>query len=254
MTESSHPMPPFPREFFEGLYSARPNFHQVKEYIIPLTERGKAFVVKKGQAARIICVEGPQVADVCIWNADNYEEYFWNEFTLSREGLFLTTFSRLWSNMPKLRPMMTIIEDTYKGTHDLQYGMCSKSTYDLWWELRDTEHWRNYFHNSGIDRREDLPNHGCWENLTDALNPYDIAPEDIPSPFNLFQSYEISLPTGKLVRCLDRDRPKPGKPAHVEFRAEMNCLAVVSACPESGKGGRAKSIRIEVLAPTCSES
>ena len=114
MTEASHPKPPFPLEFFQGLRAARPRFDLVDQGVIPLEERGKAIVVKKGQSVRVICVEGPQVPNICIWNADNYDERFWNEFTSSREGLFLTAFSRLWSNMPRLRPMMTIIEDTVR--------------------------------------------------------------------------------------------------------------------------------------------
>jgi hypothetical protein len=141
----------------------------VKEYIIPLTERGKAFVVRKGQAARIICVEGPQVADVCIWNADNYEEYFWNEFTLSREGLFLTTFSRLWSNMPKLRPMMTIIEDTVEtkptfpgAGHHYCFGAHCNPHY-WYWCLKDKT-------------RPYITTFNCYYNLLRAVARYGLGP------------------------------------------------------------------------------
>ncbi len=36
-------------------------------------------------------------------------------------------------------------------------------------------------------------------------------------------------------------RPKEG--AYVDFRAEMDCLVAVSACPESGRG---QEIKVEV--------
>ncbi|MFC2031104.1 DUF1989 domain-containing protein, partial [Chloroflexota bacterium] len=88
MTESSHPLPPFPRAFFDDVRAARPGFRQLTSCIIPLDERGKAFVVKKGQSLRITCIEGPQVVDLCLWNANDFDEYFWNEATLGREGIF----------------------------------------------------------------------------------------------------------------------------------------------------------------------
>lgn len=115
------------------------------------------------------------------------------------------------------------------------------------WEQRGAEGWRNYFGKRGIEKREDFPEHGCWENLTEALKSYSIPPEDIPSTFNLFQSIEIAYPSGKITRCMDRDRPEPGKPAHVELRAEMNCLVGVSACPELGKAGKAKTVRVQIF-------
>ena len=35
--------------------------------------------------------------------------------------------------------------------------------------------------------REDIPDHGCWENLTGVLKPWNIAAEDVPSPSRQFQ-------------------------------------------------------------------
>jgi uncharacterized protein YcgI (DUF1989 family) len=37
---------------------------------------------------------------------------------------------------------------------------------------------------------------------------------------------------------------RPRDEAHVDFKAEMDCLVAVSACPESGRGS---AIRIEVF-------
>jgi hypothetical protein len=158
--------------------------------------------------------------------------------------------------------MMSIIEDTYKGKHDLQFGMCSKSRFDQIWEMRGKEKLSkgtipasqspvqmHGLDTQGIKKREDLPDHGCWENLTAALKRYDIAPEDIPSPFNLFTSVEIVMPSGEIRLCVDRDRPEPGSSAHVKLQAEMNCVVAASACPEFGKAGKAKDIRIQILEP-----
>jgi uncharacterized protein YcgI (DUF1989 family) len=214
----------------------------IEDLIMPVNT-GRSFLVKKGQFIR---VSAESIVDYVVFNLDNLRERFDQARTrVDQDKIFISTGDKLYSKFNNV--MMTIVEDTYKGNHDLQYGMCSKSRYDQTWSMRGTEHWQNYFGVRGVQKREDLPDHGCWENLTDALKDYNIAPEDIPSPFNLFQSMEIIFPKGELKRVIDRDRPEPGKPAHVEFRAEINCLAGVSACPELGKAGKAKPVRVEVI-------
>ena len=135
--------------------------------------------------------------------------------------------------------MLTIVADTFKaGRHDLQKGMCSRKRFEM---IAQGLARRDFV--GGIDPNpkaaEDIPDHGCWENLTEALKSWDIAPEDIPSPFNIFQTMTINPDTGKMLDTFVR--PKEG--AYVDFRAEMDCLVAVSACPESGRG---QEIKVEV--------
>lgn len=216
---------------------------QITEDAIVPSNTGKSFIVKKGQHIR---VSAESIVDFVVFNLDNLKERFDQARTKVDQGkVFISAGDVLYSKSNNI--MMTIVEDTYKGTHDLQFGTCSKSRYDLLWEKRDTENWKNDFGKRGINKREDFPDHGCWENLADALKNYGITPEDIPSPFNMFQSMEIAFPSGKLIRCVDRDRPEPGKPAHIELRAEMNCLVGVSVCPELGKAGKAKDVRVQIF-------
>ena len=77
---------------------------------------GKGFRVDKGQTFKIIQEEGPQVVDVCLWNADcpQRESLSLNR-TLLADGLFITTNSRLWSDLPRYRPIATCIEDTVRN-------------------------------------------------------------------------------------------------------------------------------------------
>jgi uncharacterized protein len=80
----------------------------------------------------------------------------------------------------------------------------------------------------------EMPTHGCTENLGEALAPYDIALEDIPSPFNIFQDMIIREKTGVLEHS--PIRPKlPG--GHVTLRADMDLLAALSVCPDIVAGG-----------------
>ena len=139
---------------------------------------------------------------------------------------------------------MTIVEDTYQGRHDLQYGMCSKYSRDEQWRRRETPEIKAWFEEWGITKREDLPDHGCYENIMSGLQSYPILPLDIPAPLNLLQHMEIDA-DGRMIDRRTRDRPQPGKPVHVDLRAEMNCLVALSACPETAMTG--KPVRIQVF-------
>ncbi len=135
--------------------------------------------------------------------------------------------------------MLTVVEDTFtEGRHDLQKGMCSRKRF----EMVAAGKAKRVF-DEGVDINpktpEEIPDHGCWENLTEAVKPWNIAADDIPSPFNIFQCMRIDAETGIMYDTTVR----PKTEAHVHFRAEMDCLVAVSACPESGRG---QAIRVEI--------
>ena len=196
---------------------------------------GKAFVVKKGQRLR---VAGRTVVDFVAFNLHNLRERFDQARTKTNQvKIFISTGDQLISKLNN--PLLTIVEDTFKeGRHDLQKGMCSRKRFEL-----VAKGLAKRVFAEGVDmnpqRPEDIPDHGCWENLSEALKPWNIPPEDIPSPFNIFQTMRIDSDTGGMFDTLIR----PKEEAHVDFRAEMDCLVGVSACPESGRG---KEIRVEI--------
>lgn len=134
--------------------------------------------------------------------------------------------------------MLTIVEDTFHGNHDMQKGMCCREIHEFLYHKRLME--ESYTHEV---RWEDLPTHGCWENLGNALAPYGISPDDIPNPFNIFQHMSIDAETGRMVNT--RVRPHRPEGAIVTFRAEMDCLVAVSACPDITVGGQ--EIHISIL-------
>ena len=181
---------------------------------------GAAFEVDDGQVIR---VSGATIADVVAVNRKDLTQQFDQARTkVYNQTIFVTTGDRLMSKSNE--PMMTIVADTYSGgTHDLQHGMCSAPRFELAAEEGKVSDY--YFRELSAD---ELPDHGCWENLQDALGPWDVAPLDIPSPLNLFQTVEIDPETGKMLN-------KPTRPeaeAHVDFRAEMDVVFAVSSCPD----------------------
>lgn len=196
---------------------------------------GAALELKKGQRLRIA---GKSIVDFVAFNLADLTERFDQARTKTNQvKIFISTGDILYSK--RNNPMLTIVEDTFtEGRHDLQKGMCSRKRFEM--VARGQS--RRVFA-EGVDvnptKAEDIPDHGCWENLSDTVRPWNIAPDDVPSPFNIFQCMRIDPDTGIMYDTLIRPRDE----AHVDFRAEMDLLVAASACPESGRG---RAIRLEI--------
>ena len=197
---------------------------------------GKAFVVKKGQRIR---VEGKSIVDFVAFNLHDLKERFDQARTKTNQAkVFISTGDHLYSKSNNI--ILTIMADTFKeGRHDLQKGMCSRKRFEM---VAQGLARRDFV--GGVDpnpkTEAEIPDHGCWENLTAALEPWAVAPEDIPSPFNIFQTMTIDPDSGKMLDTFVR--PKEG--AYVEFEAAMDCLVALSACPESGRG---QAVKVQIF-------
>jgi uncharacterized protein len=210
----------------------------VLESVVVSKNSGRAFIVKRGQRLR---VAGRTVVDFVVFNLHDLRERFDQARTKTNQAkIFISAGDQLFSKLNNA--LLTIVEDTFKeGKHDLQKGMCSKKRFEL---VAKGAAKRVFA--EGVDMNpqspEQIPDHGCWENLTEALKSWNIPAEDIPSPFNIFQTMKIDPATGAMFDTMIR----PKGEAHVDFRAEMDCLVGVSACPQSGRG---EAIRVEVFDP-----
>ncbi|HEU4343997.1 MAG TPA: urea carboxylase-associated family protein [Candidatus Binatia bacterium] len=195
---------------------------------------GKTFIVKKGQIIRVM---GESTADFVVFNSRNVKERFDQARTKVDQGkIYVTKGDLLISKFNNV--MMTIIEDSYRGTHDMEKGMCSTSFYKKWGAQIFAIYgavWKKLGRKRGA-----APKHGCWENLAKALRPHGVAKEDVPSPLNVFQTMVINARTGSMRYAMIR--PKAGGD-HMDLRAEMDCLVGISACPE---GGRGKDLRVMI--------
>ena len=102
-TERRVPRPPFEWSDYEPLVS-EPRGQAVDSVEVP-PDSGRHIEVPQGHIFRLACPDGAQVADVCVFNADDPTERFWANQTLLREGAHVTRGSRLWGTMPLYRPL-----------------------------------------------------------------------------------------------------------------------------------------------------
>ncbi len=118
------------------LEAARRTAVKTHELIVPPRD-ALTFRVARGQFFRIVSIEGPQVGDLNLWNADDLSERFFSGKTRALHGTHVGLGDRLWSNMPYLRPMATISHDTLgwygfdadgAGIHDVIGTRCDPYT------------------------------------------------------------------------------------------------------------------------------
>jgi uncharacterized protein YcgI (DUF1989 family) len=172
--------------------------------IIP-PRSGAAFRLKKGQRLRVIDPQGEQVSDMLAFNAHDTAEVISSGRTLDYASkLFLSIGDPLYSNRSNV--MLRIVEDTV-GRHDFLLTPCSKDTFRIIYGDED-------------------PHHGCFGNLSNALSPYGIQPDQIPVAFNIFMNVQINGETGELR--VDPPMSKAGD--HILLEAEMDLIMALTAC------------------------
>ncbi len=213
-------------EYDAGFYGqARSQMQKVDEVTVPPRD-GSIFRVPAGHLFRIVSVEGSQVGDLNLWNAEDINERFFSGKTRQLHASHLTTGDRLWSNFPGLRPMATITHDTLDwygwdedgaGVHDVIGTRCDPYT--------------NYMLN-GADYH-----HCCHSNLTRALaNGNDMtlteAEPHIHDVLNVFMCTGFTLDTHQYFMKASPVRPGD----YIEFFAEIDLLGALSACPGGNCG------------------
>ncbi len=179
---------------------------------------GTAFELERGATLLIVAPDGAQVADLVAFAAADPREHLCNGRTFDYEGTIrLGLGSTLWSN--RSRPLLTIVRDDV-GTHDFLLAPCSR---DTWRICYDGEH-------------DDVP--GCFGNLAAAVDRYGIAPDAIPTAFNVFMRVETDS-AGRLSVL-----PPPARPGDaLALRAEEHLIVGLTACSAAqSNGGRFKPI------------
>ncbi|KAK0372132.1 hypothetical protein CPAR01_00492 [Colletotrichum paranaense] len=186
----------------------------IEEFTLPIRS-GRAWKAPAGSIVRISTPEGPQVGDLNIWNAHNPRERFWASRTKQLHASHVSTGDRLWSNLPYMRPLATIIKDSLDWYGEDEHG---GRVHDLLGTRCDP--YINTVLSGGNY------NFQCHSNLTRAVVPYGLNEQDVHDVINIFQ-----------VTGLDEQgryfmNPCPAQPGdHLEFLAEQDLLMALSTCP-----------------------
>ncbi|HEY4345841.1 MAG TPA: urea carboxylase-associated family protein [Parvibaculum sp.] len=175
-----------------------------------MTERiaprsGVAFLLPAGARLKVIDPQGEQVSDLVAFNADDVNEFLSNGRTLDYlSKIYLTKGDPVYSNRSRI--MFEIVEDTV-GRHDFLLTPCSADTFRI---IYGHEH----------------PHRGCFGNLVEALAPYGIGPDRIPTAFNVFMNVPIDAATGALAV----EPPLSRAGDHLTIEAKMDLIIGLTAC------------------------
>ncbi len=182
---------------------------------------GVAFRLAKGQQLTVIDPEGVQVADLLAYSADDVREVISNGRTFDyEETIALTVGHRLWSNRSNV--MLEIVADDV-GRHDFLLTPCSEATF------------RHFYPEHPVHR-------GCFGNLAEALAPFGVEPDMIPTALNLFMNVPVE-PDGRLR--VDPPTSRAGN--RIVLRAAMDLVIGLTACSAyASNGGRFKPIHYTI--------
>jgi uncharacterized protein YcgI (DUF1989 family) len=216
-----YPVETLPAPDLAPYHAARAGWRRVHEVLVPARE-ARCFSVPAGHFFRISSVDGPQVGDLNLWNADDLTERFFSGKTRALHGTHLSAGDRMWSNLPFLRVLATITEDTLDwygfdafggSVHDVIGTRCDPYTHNLLSQ-------GGQYH------------HCCHSNLTRALAAQAglsmaVAEMHVHDVLNVFMCTGFTRDTGQYFMKASPVRPGD----FLEFFAETDLLGALSACP-----------------------
>jgi hypothetical protein len=240
-----YPTDTLPKPDMDRLAALRAGLTKLCETIVPARDAA-CFTVPAGHVARITSIEGPQVGDLNLWNANDLTERFYSGKTRALHGTHISTGERMWSSLPYLRPMATVIHDTLDwygidpfggSVHDVIGTRCDPYTGNL---LQG-----GHYH------------HCCHSNLTRALADHtgmslSEAEGHVHDVLNVFMCTGFTRDTGQYFM-----KASPVRPGDcIELFAEIDLLGALSACPggdcsseHSSDSAPCHPLLIEVYAP-----
>jgi uncharacterized protein len=190
--------------------------------------QGRAILARQGAILRITDVEGCQIGDLFLIGADDAFEVF--SAALTRLVNF-TPFPRVNQQFfsSRRRPMVTLLEDTSPGRHDMTFAPCDPDFYVAL--------------GAGVDH----PN--CRNNFENAMRVLGREIIVFPDPVNVFQNTPVDA-DGNYI--LGQTLTKPGD--YIDLRCEMDLVVGLTACstdvPLEGVhpiGGKSTPLRIDLM-------
>jgi len=178
----------------------------MKELIAIQARSGAAATLRAGRSITIVNTHGGQVVDMWAFRADDPSEHM----SMPHSVVYLSRIkpavgSVLVSNLRN--PMLCLTQDSSPGVHCMLFAACDPARYRL---LGCTAHHDN-----------------CADNLRRAVAALAVPLPYIPTPLNLFMNTRFD---DDRVMRIEPPEAKAGD--SVTFRAELDCIIVLSACPQ----------------------
>lgn len=186
----------------------------IESFEVPIRS-GRAWKVPAGHLFRVTAPKGPQVGDFNLWNANDPRERLWAARTRQLQGAHVSIFDRLWSNLPFLRPLVTITDDSLADYGVDEHG---GRVHDLLGTRCDP-------YINKLLTGEDFHHH-CHSNLVRAVLPHGLTEFDVHDVLNIFQVTGLNHDDLYFMKAC------PAKPGdYLEFFAEIDLLCALSTCP-----------------------
>ncbi|RFU34252.1 hypothetical protein B7463_g2067, partial [Scytalidium lignicola] len=177
--------------------------------IIPARKAAYA-QVQKGQCIKVINTHGKQVVDFWAFNPNDSSDHL----SMVHTRTVLTKVSLNVSDTlvsTRRKPMLTLVEDTTPGVHDMVWSACDSERY----RMQGAQGWHdNCAHNLNTTLEKEFPSlklPGGW----------------VPDPLNLFMNVAIDH-----RGLLDIKPPVSEKGQYIVMRAEADVVVIMSACPQ----------------------
>jgi uncharacterized protein len=172
---------------------------------VPARE-GRAVRIPRDTSFRIVDIEGMQVADLFAFNGDDVGEFHSAMHTrVATNRLFPLVGEAFVTN--RRRAILIFERDDTPGMHDMLIAPCDAERY----KRLDVDGWHA----------------SCVENLQGTMRDLGHDSIIVPQPINLF----MNVPVGE-GGSLAFEPPRTREGDSVTFRAAMDAIVVVSACPQ----------------------
>lgn len=201
---------------------------------IPARSGGHVFL-KAGSKLKVINTHGHQVVDTWALSTSTSPPQYMS-MTQTRTFNFKLSLSVgdiLRSNTRQ--PILKLIEDTSPGVHDMLFAACDEHRYQQ----------------LGVEGFHD----SCANNFRTELRKAGVelskGDDWWPDPLNLFMNVPVleTLENGRGGK-IDLQAPKSDKEQFVVLQAEVDCLVIMSACPNdlaATNAGKTVDVHFEVI-------
>ncbi|KAJ5467312.1 hypothetical protein N7475_005064 [Penicillium sp. IBT 31633x] len=192
--------------------------------------------LSRGQSIKVINSSGGQVVDFwafSISSTPSFPRYMSMTHTRSTLHKLLPSIQESFLDNRR-SPILTIVEDTSPGVHDVLYAACSPERY--------------------LQLGASADHDNCATNLLNAAKEITdpsfchlvefLESGWMPDPLNLFMNVAIN---GKELKCLN---PESDEGDYITLKAEQDCVVVMSACPmdlSACNGGQPTTVEFQVL-------